>query len=218
MKVSDIDEEYARWMGREYPRVAGICVLGDSLAAGWMVEGGEDAPERTWGDMVAAAYRRTNPALNYRSLARHRATTTDVRKAQLPRARADPPDIALVICGANDMLADDFDPERVRENVAQVVDRLTERGSAVFLLTTFDSRDKVDIPEPFGERVRSRYLPLRDVMVEQATKPSVHAVDLTGEDAGRDPAVFSSDGLHINYLGQKLIAANVFSSLAAHGF
>lgn len=218
MQVSEIDQNYEKWMARAFPSVTSIRVLGDSLAEGTGVEGGEDVPLRTWPAMIEAGYRTANPDLDFVNSGVFGATSFGVRREQLEPAVAAAPQVALVVCGGNDMLHPAFEVTKTGANFSEIAKKLVGAGTSVFLMTTFDNSETYGLPEPFGERVRTRCIPLRNMIAEVCDREGATLVDYTPELAGQDPAVYSSDQMHINFLGQKLIAAKLFARLAECGF
>jgi lysophospholipase L1-like esterase len=72
--------------------------LGDSFSAGLSADG------KRWPDELAARLTQRNPAVIYLNVARAGAMSRDVFETQLPQALAFKPDLATVICGANDVL------------------------------------------------------------------------------------------------------------------
>jgi lysophospholipase L1-like esterase len=83
--------------------------LGDSFTSGLV------AGERRWPDQVAEAL---GPDVRYENLAWVGATSSDVERAQLPRALSLDPDFVTLICGANDVL------ESVRPDASAYAERL----------------------------------------------------------------------------------------------
>jgi lysophospholipase L1-like esterase len=90
-------------------------VVGDSLAEGI----GDPTPgyeHLGWADRVARGLE-----ADYLNLGRRDLLAVEVRATQLERALAFAPDLAAVVCGGNDLMRADHDPEAVERNVDAIV-------------------------------------------------------------------------------------------------
>ena len=110
------------------PTVRTIVALGDSFSGGTPAL----APAEPWPDLIARAL---GPGVRLLNLATEGATSRDVEERQLPIALRARPDLASLVCGANDVLESvrpDVDAYAVR--LQRILERLRDASPAVALV------------------------------------------------------------------------------------
>jgi lysophospholipase L1-like esterase len=138
------------------PRVHTLVTLGDSTAAGL----GDPMPGGGWRGFPvllaeALGARLVNPAVTG-------ARVADVRRKQLPVALRAAPDAAVVFVGMNDTLRSDFDPVRLRADLAATVGALRAAGAHVLVMRYHDhTRARSRRAARRGRGRRSRLPPRR---------------------------------------------------------
>ena len=187
--------------------------LGDSFTAGTGCP-----PGLCWADRLAAALADGDGDFAYENLARHGATSADVR-AELGRAIQLEPDLVTVVCGTNDLLLRRLDPLAYSRNLSAILAGLGRAVPGVRIVTA-TAPERWDFL-PLGPRTRAR-LEADLVRMNHATRGLAAAhgaavLDVAGH-AGLSLAEnFDGDGLHPSPLGHRR-AAEAFGALIARHF
>ncbi|GLZ39881.1 SGNH/GDSL hydrolase family protein [Actinokineospora sp. NBRC 105648] len=189
-------------------------IFGDSSAAGLGAESPEALPgvrlARGLADEALRPVRLTTYAVSG-------ARTTDLT-AQVDRAVADAPDVALVMIGGNDVTARRSIAESAALLAAEVA-RLHAVGTAVVVATCPDLGAIQPIPQPLRElaRRRSRALARAQARALAATPARVVplAALLSRHFATRSGELFSADRFHPNGAGYGLAAEVILAPLCA---
>lgn len=193
-----------------------LAILGDSLAEAALADPVSGYERLNWPGRVGRALRRQRPALELVNLGERDLTAGQVAERQVDDAVAFGPDLACVICGGNDVLGRHFDRAQTRAALTGIVTALTDAGSDVALLTTFDTAGAIPAPPPFDTRIAERMPVLHDDLRDIAgSLEGVILVDLASHPRGRDRGIFSADGIHTNDAGQAVVASAVIRALGA---
>ena len=183
--------------------------LGDSFTAGTGC-----APGEGWADRLAAALA-DGPDFAYENLARHGATSADVR-GQVGRALQLEPDLVTVVCGTNDLLYGRLDPLAYSRNFSAILGSL-KRALPTVRIVTATAPEQWDFLS-LGPRTRAR-LEAALVRMNHATRALAAAHDAAVLDVAGHPGLslaenFDGDGLHPSPLGHRR-AAEAFGELLA---
>lgn len=202
-------EEDALLRGAPWRR---FVVLGDSVAEGLgdEVEGYESFP---WAARLARALRRQRLDLSYKNLGERGLLAAQVRETQLGPALAFGPDLAAVVCGGNDMLGRRFDAWAVGAEIESVVSALREAGADVLLFTMFDITRAIELPEPYGSRLRGRTGELRAQILGVAKARDAMLADMAGCARSADLDIYGTDLRHANMRGHAVAASWAVRSL-----
>lgn len=206
-------EAWALLSGHPWRRFA---VLGDSIAEGVSepVPGYSLLP---FADRVAAELAGVRTDLAYLNLGRRGRRTHEVRAAQLAPALRFGPDLALVVCGANDALRPGYDrrADAVDRDLAAMISALQKAGARVITVSLFVRPAYPSLPAWLRPTPTARMAQLgRRTTALAAELGTVH-VDLTEHPIAGDRATVSSDGLHGNARSQSVAAAETVRRLAA---
>jgi phosphatidylinositol alpha 1,6-mannosyltransferase len=183
--------------------------LGDSFTAGTGC-----APGEAWPDRLATGLRAHSPMLDFRNLAVHGATSTEVL-SQLPEAIELEPDLVTVVCGANDVLETTRpDVAGFARRLASILGRLAAANPGVRIATA-TSPERWDFL-PLGPRTRAR-VERGIARFNRATRTVASAYGVPCLDVATHPGLseaenFAPDGLHPSALGHKR-AAQGFAEL-----
>jgi lysophospholipase L1-like esterase len=183
-------------------------MLGDSLAAGLGAESAEQLPGVTLAKGLAEESGRPVRLATHAVVG---SKTTDL-EAQVDVTLIDPPDVALVIIGGNDVTS----KTRVgtsAELLGRQVARLARAGTTVVVGTCPDLGIILPIPQPL-RTVASRWgLSLARAQRRELERIGVRAVSVAAlmspEFRARPHELFSTDRFHPNGAGYQL-AANIF--------
>lgn len=191
-----------------------FAVLGDSLAAGV----GADLCAQLPGALLARGLaEESGRPVRLRTFAISGATTPDIA-AQVDRAIADQPDLALLIVGANDVTVKLLVPTSARLLGAQVA-RLTGAGITVVVGTCPDLGVIRPIPQPLrriaGTWSRMLARAQRAVVLQAGGVPVPLADLLAPEFLARGHELFSKDQFHPNAAGYEAAAAVLLAPLCA---
>ena len=195
-------------------RVSCYVALGDSFTAG------SGSPEGLgWSHRVAEGLRRRNAAVVYRNLAEDGATSADVLE-QLGQALQLEPDLATVICGANDVLRSTRpEPSRYARRLGEIFERLHKAGPRMIVVTATSPErwDFVRLGPRTRARVEAGMRDINDVTRAVARDHCVPCLDVADHPGLRDRDNFATDGLHPSIVGHAR-AARAFASLLRDGY
>ena len=184
--------------------VRAYAALGDSFTAGR-----DSVDAERWADLLAAGMRRVNPELRYENLAVDGATSAEVLEQQVEPALALEPDLATVICGANDvLLATRPDVESYASSFDAILRRLREGAPDAMLVTATapEGWHFMELRPRTEARLAEATKELNDITRATAERYGVLCLPVAGHPALRDPATFSADGLHPSSVGHQLVA------------
>jgi len=186
------------------PAIRSFAALGDSFTAGKGC-----APGESWADRLAATLAEREPGLVYRNLAVDGATSEAVFDQLGPALQLEP-DLATVICGANDVLFSVRpDAHAYARRLAGIFRRLREALPAVRLVTA-TAPERWDFLE-LGPRTRRR-LERGIVRFNAATRAVADTHEVPYIEVARHPGLadasnFIADGLHPSAAGHAQAAA-----------
>jgi lysophospholipase L1-like esterase len=207
--VLSADRERELLAGAQWRRFA---VIGDSVAEG-VGEPVEGYEYLHWCDRIARGLRRTRPDLAYLNLGRTGLRAREIRESQLHPALEFDPDLVGVFSGGNDILAADFDPDDLRDELSWTLIPFTELGATILLCTLFEITRAIEIPEPHASRLRERQSILSAVTREVAERHGALVVEYAGHPRGADPSIYSSDMIHLNMSGHAVAASAAIETL-----
>lgn len=191
-----------------------FAVLGDSVAegAGDPVDGYRNLP---WADRIAAELTSVRPGLAYLNLGVRNLRASQVRGRQLEPALAFGPDLAMVVCGANDALRPGFDPSAVDREIETMVTALRGRGADVMTVSVFVLEDYPGVPDALRRGFSDRLRVLARHTTALARRLDTIHVDLANHPAGYDSRMHSDDGVHGNGRSHGIAAAEAVRRLGA---
>jgi lysophospholipase L1-like esterase len=180
-----------------------LAVLGNSVAYGIGAARASDTPAQRLVAALAAAEIDAEP----RVFAVPGAVSADLA-AQVDRARAWRPDVAVIVIGAND-LTRLVPPERAAASLASAVRGLVSAGVRVVVAPAPDLSVVPHVPPAFRGIVRLGSDALRRAQIRAAAQQGALVADAEGETSAafaRDPALFSADKFHPSGAGYAVIA------------
>lgn len=189
--------------------VRSYAALGDSFSGGTAAL----APAEPWPELLARALGSKTRLLN---LAADGATTRDVEERQLPSALRARPDLASLVCGANDVLASVRpNADAYAERLSRILARLREASPQVaILMATYPplshllplrprTRARVERGmEEFNAAAREVALSHAALLLEWAEHPE-----------GRAPENVGADGFHPSAAGHRRAAEDALRGL-----
>lgn len=187
-----------------------LSALGDSFVEGR----GDPSPTGSWyGWVPRLAESLGVPPQGVRNLGTHQATTQHVVDHQLPAALTNKAPVIGVIVGVNDLVSD-FDPQRMRRNLATIFGRLTGMDTVVVTATYADIPANLPVPEAFRTLLRRRFASANDMLREITSATGALCLDVTTMPEWSDPEMWSADGLHPSPRGHQWFAESVAELLA----
>jgi len=193
-------------------------VLGDSVAEGLTepVDGYHPLP---FADRVRVELASCRPGLVYRNLGRRNLRAAEVRATQLDAAVAFRPDLALLVCGANDAMRPGYESraDAVDAEMAAMIGALRHAGALVMTMSVFVMPAYPAMPAWLGPAFARRMrLLARRTGALAAALGTVH-VDLSDHPAIAAPgALTARDGLHGNGRSHAIAAAETIRRLSDH--
>jgi len=192
-----------------------FAVLGDSVAEG--IGDPVDGYRRCGlTDRVATALATHRPDLAYLNLGRRDLRAAQVRARQLAAALDFGPDLAMVVCGANDALRPGYDAGAVDAELAAMVTALRDRGAEVLTVSLFILTTRPDAPPRLSPAFAHRMAVLAERTTALAAALGTVHIGLTGHPRQSDPGLLSADGLHGNDRSHAVAAAVAVRRLGAH--
>jgi lysophospholipase L1-like esterase len=191
-----------------------LALIGDSSAAGFGVDRARD----TTGALLAVGIaEQMHRNVYVRCYAIVGATSASLG-AQADRVLSDPPDIAVILIGANDVTHRERVPVAVR-HLAGAVRRLRDAGADVVVCTCPDLGTVQPIPRPLRWLARrwSRELAAaQTVAAVDAGARTVSLGDLLGPQFASAPdRMFGSDGFHPSAIGYAAAAGAILPTVLA---
>jgi lysophospholipase L1-like esterase len=204
----DVDAAAGLLSGAPWRRLA---VLGDSLAKGIgdLTPGYRDV---SWADRLVDALRIVQPDLEYLNTGVRGARTDEVVEDQLDRVVAYRPDLAVVVCGGNDLLAPGFSAAVVRDWMEQIFAPLDAGGADIVTYTLQDITTAY--PELASGTLRDGIAGLNDVIREVAASHGAIVVEMWGHPTQADKGIYSADLIHASRRGHAIVAAATVRALA----
>jgi hypothetical protein len=187
-----------------------FAVLGDSAAAG-IREVVDGYPDKSWFDWTAECLSLVQPELAAHNFGRKGALTRDVRAEQLAPALAFRPDLAVVLCGGNDLLRGSFGG--VAEEYDAIVGELCNHGATVVTMSLFDMTRTTLVPEQFAPSLKQGLDRLGGMVREVSERHGCLHIDFGGHPSSAEVSIYASDGQHLTTRGQAVVAAELVSRL-----
>ncbi len=184
--------------------------VGDSFTAG--LEDGDGS----WADALAESLRAVNPAVEYHNLAVPGAPSDVVAEGQLDAALALRPDLATVICGANDVLLS------VRPDIggyAATLSLMLGRFAAavpeavVITATIPDLSRHMPLRPRTRERVTHGMRQLNEATRSVARRHGVLCMEFADHPAAVDRGNYAGDGFHASPEGNRRAADALLRAL-----
>lgn len=184
-----------------------VVAMGDSIAVG-VGELEPGTPRAGFAAHVAHAL----DAREFVNVAANGARAASVAHEQLPRALMARPDVVLISVGGNDVLRGDFNPQHVRDHLAETVMRLDRPGRTIMVL----GLTRIGLFDVFPEAVR-RVMGARVDATNTALALACagRAVFLPGARAlsSAGASAFHIDRIHPSPRGHRAIATTALATL-----
>jgi lysophospholipase L1-like esterase len=193
-----------------------ICfaMLGDSTAAGLGVHEPDETPAAMLAAGLSAIAGRPVRLIN---VARS-GSRSDMLKAQVTRALAQHPEIAVIMIGANDVTAR-IDPAESVRHLARAVRRLRAAGCEVVVGTCPDLGSVKPLMQPlrwFARRASRLLAAAQTIAVVELGGRTVSLGDLLGREFAADPvSMFSADRYHPSARGYAAASMALLPSMVA---
>lgn len=165
-------------------------------------------------DELAAA----RPGLAYLNLGRRNLRVAEVCATQLAPALAFRPDLALVVCGANDAMRPGYEAraDAVDAALTALIRPLQSAGARVVTMSVFVMREYPRLPAWLGPGFARRMALLARRTTALAARLGTIHVDLAGHPAiERGETLTGEDGLHGNERSHMIAAEAVVRRLSA---
>lgn len=180
-----------------------FAVLGDSIAFGQ----GASSPAHTAGSRLVADLAAHDIPAELRIFAVPGARSDDLA-AQVGRAHVWPPQLALIIIGAND-LTRMVPPAHAAGRLGDAVRRLRDAGAEVVVAPAPDLSVVPWVPPQMRAIVRAGSIALHDAQARAATAAGARVADIGMTSAAgfaADQRLFSADNFHPSSAGYAVIA------------
>jgi len=187
-----------------------LVVLGDSIAYGT----GARETRETLGPRLVAVLAEDGFDVDLHVLAVPGAVSAQLG-AQVRRATALEPDVAVVVIGANDV-ARFVPPDRAAADLAAAVSALRSSGAEVVVVPAPDMSSVPFVPPAFRPAVQMACAQLQRSQTQVAEAAGATVAGIAAEVAGAfttDPGLFSADRFHPSSAGYAAIAAALAPSV-----
>jgi lysophospholipase L1-like esterase len=186
-----------------------FAALGDSFTEGLDDPYPGRGEFRGWADLVATALAQRRSGFRYANLAIRGRLFGRVVSEQVPPALAMRPDLISFSAGINDALRRNFDPGRLVAKFDAIIGDLRAGGADVILFRYADG-----IAHLPGQRVVGRRIAiLNQAVLAAGERHGARVVDLAGDAELANPALWSTDRLHLASAGHHRVAAHVLAAL-----
>jgi lysophospholipase L1-like esterase len=183
--------------------------MGDSFTEG-LDDPYPDGTHRGWADLVAARLAvDAGPDFGYANLAVRGRLLEQVVDGQLEAALAMKPDLISFAAGGNDVLRRKVDSAGLVATLDLAVGRMRAAGADVILFRFADIAAQLPGQRIVGPRARA----LNDGACDVAARHGAYLIDLFADDTFRNPALWSSDRLHLSPAGHRRVAGHVLNTL-----
>jgi lysophospholipase L1-like esterase len=157
-------------------------------------------------ERLVAALRRQQPHLYFLNLGRRNLVAAEVRATQLEAALSFGPDLAIVICGGNDVMPRDWDLDSATEELDAIVGALSDSGAEVVMNAYMTPVNAV--PAFVGTPLDERLPQLNDRIRRVAERHNALLVDLQDSPASFVVENFSRDFRHLSMRGHAIVACD----------
>jgi lysophospholipase L1-like esterase len=208
------DHELARMMDPPAPWER-VVVVGDSIAEGVRepVPGYRDL---SWVDRLSAALTFARPGAVLFNLGWRNLKAAEIRAAQLERALALRPGLAIVTAGGNDAIRRSWDADAVERELRAILTALREQGADVLTFDLYEW-DANPYMSPHAHHVGPQLTELTEITRALSAEVGGMHARLRDSPAARDPDRFSRDGLHLNARGHGIVATDLARTLGNAG-
>lgn len=177
--------------------------LGDSFTEG-LDDFLPDGTFRGWADLVAEKLN-----VKYANLAIRGRLFDGVVKEQVAPALRLEPDLISFAAGGNDILRRRCDPPALMARYDKVIEDLRSTGADVLIFRFADVMTRL----PGNKMIAPRILYLNDAVGETAERHGARLVNLWGDAEYANPALWSTDRLHMSAAGHRRTAAHALTAL-----
>ncbi len=177
--------------------------VGDSFTEG-LDDRLPDGTYRGWADLVAGALK-----VKYANLAIRGRLFDGVVTEQVAPALALKPDLISFAAGGNDVLRRQCDPPTLMTRYDKVIQDLRSSGADVLVFRFADVMARL----PGTKMIAPRVIFLNQAVGETAERHGALLVDLWADEEYANPAMWSTDRLHMSAFGHRRTAAHVLTTL-----
>lgn len=177
--------------------------LGDSFTEG-LDDPRPDGTFRGWADLVAEKLN-----VKYANLAIRGRLFDAVVAEQVAPAMKMEPDLISFAAGGNDILRRRCDPPALMARYDKVIEDLRSTGADVLIFRFADVMARL----PGNKMIAPRILYLNDAVGQTAERHGARLVNLWGDEEFANPALWSTDRLHMSAAGHRRTAAHVLTAL-----
>jgi len=183
--------------------------VGDSFTEGLDDLLSDGSGYRGWADLVAGRLAAVQDGFRYANLAVRGRLFPEIVEAQVPLALEMRPDLISFAGGGNDVLRRRFDPYALVARFDDVIRELRATGADVLIFRYADVTARL----PGTRVILPRTKILNQAVGEVADTYGARLVDLWSDDEFGNPALWSTDRLHLSSAGHRRVAAHVLAAL-----
>jgi lysophospholipase L1-like esterase len=188
-----------------------FAVLGDSHAAG-IRERLDGYPDRSWYDWVSGAFQSAHADFASHNFGKKGLLTREVRAKQLAPALDYAPDLAVVLCGGNDILRGSLNG--VEPEFDQMLTPLRARGCTVITMGLFDITKSARVPEAYRSVISAQLTPMYEIIERVAARHSTLHLNFGVHPACVEENIYATDNMHLTVRGHAVVAATVVRALS----
>lgn len=191
--------------------------LGDSLSQG-ISDWGRGEAGIGFAHILANLMRADEPRLVFTNLGVGGARIADVVRDQLPKVAALAPELITLAVGANDIPGTTF--ELFKQDYKTLLQGLRSHGRGTIVVATIPNFAHLLPPQyaTYRTAIHERVTAFNQFIVEAAAASAALVVDLQDRPEVQDPRNVSSDGIHPNARGYRVMAHAFVETLNSAGF
>ncbi|MBB5871033.1 lysophospholipase L1-like esterase [Allocatelliglobosispora scoriae] len=164
---------------------------------------------RGWADLVAGELSKLTPDFGYANLAVRGRLFDRIVTEQVGPVLEMKPDLISFAAGGNDVLRRNCDPPTLMKRFEGVIGELRGSGADVLIFRFADVMSRL----PGNKLIAPRILYLNEAVGEIAERQGARLVDLWADGEFANPAMWSTDRLHMSLFGHQRVAAHVLTKL-----
>jgi lysophospholipase L1-like esterase len=190
-----------------------LTIVGDSLARGW----GASAAKNTFASLIYTDVRRRRPKTTMRNLGTPGATTDEIATTEVPHIHAGNCSLVVIIAGANDVQKL-YTPRHFGVSYAKLLQEVRARlpHGALVVMGLPDVSLSPRIPwflKPFESRLSRDANTSIAAAAREYGAVFVPLYALSHDEAYRSKSLLSSDGIHPNDEGYRIMAGTALPSI-----
>lgn len=191
-----------------------FAVLGDSAAFG-IGDYDSNGNPRGWAHYLSNAFA---GQIQYLNVSRPGAKSLEVRDIQFPKIKEFKPNICGLIVGGNDILRNDFNPNRIYANLKSTIIELQKIGSEILMLELHDPTKLLKLPKVLENILTKRVNALNEVIYRLNEEFNIVLLKTRSLPDIYSKSLWHIDRMHPGTKGHQVLALSFRDLLLSNGW